>query len=657
MKNTSTTTLPVPKNEAARLEALHSYNILDSLPEERFDNLTKLAAEICESSICVISLVDDNRQWIKSKVGLDAEETPREISFCQYTIMDAQIMEVEDATKDERFRNNPLVTSGPNIRFYAGEPLIDENGMALGTLCVIDEKPKKLNQHQQNALRILANEVTSEIEARKQRKEKQRYEKFFQMSLDLMYIGNTNGSFKLVSPSFAKLLGWSQDELMEKSYFDFIHPEDVDTTKLQLQKLSEGTPIIGFENRFRSKNEEFFTIRWTANPDEDSNTFYAVGHDVTRKVEMLEQLEGALQFQNGILNGTSIGMISTDLDGIIKSFNSGAEKLTGYTAEELINKSSPAIFHDLNEVVEMSHKLSEEYNETIEPGFDVFVYKAAKTKAPDENLWTYVNKNGSRTVVNLSVTQLTDANGKPTGYLGMASDYTEKLKFIKEIQTKNDELDQFSYVVSHDLKAPLRAINNLATWIKEDIETEDEDILKNISLMQGRVFRMENLINGILEYSKIGRENIKDESVDLNKVIANTISTLSIPPSFKISFSDQHPTLQLKKILWEQVYSNLISNALKYTRREDGIISISSEETTDNFVLSVTDNGPGIAPEYQERIFGIFQTLEARDKFESTGIGLALVKKIVDEANGTITVESDGVNGCTFIIHLPKSLA
>lgn len=159
--------VPMPVNEAARVAALQKYAILDTDPEQGFDDLTLLASYICRTPIALISLIDENRQWFKSKVGLSVSETSREIAFCSRAIQQTEVFIVPDTLQDERFSNNPLVVSEPGIRFYAGAPLITEEGYALGTLCVIDRTPREIDPDQKEALKALSRLVLGQMEFRR----------------------------------------------------------------------------------------------------------------------------------------------------------------------------------------------------------------------------------------------------------------------------------------------------------------------------------------------------------------------------------------------------------------------------------------------------------------------------------------------------------
>ncbi len=303
-----------PINETERLAALKSYKVLDTLPEEQFDRLTELASVICGVPITLVSLIDADRQWFKSAVGLDEPETPRDISFCQFAILGNEVFTVENALEDERFKNNPLVTGAPDIRFYAGAPLIDSNGFALGTLCVIDRVPRKLEHNQQRALEILAKEVVSQLELRKQKNDKEQYESLFNLSLDLVCIANTDGYFKQLNPAFTTILGWSQEELLGKPFAEYIHPDDLNSTYEIVAELAKGIQTVNFVNRYRTKSGDYKTINWMANPDVVTGDLYAIGRDVTESNKLNEQISSAQKSLEEAQSISKVGSWEFDLE-------------------------------------------------------------------------------------------------------------------------------------------------------------------------------------------------------------------------------------------------------------------------------------------------------------------------------------------------------
>ncbi|HTR88267.1 MAG TPA: GAF domain-containing protein [Reyranella sp.] len=187
---------PLPQNETERLRTLHLYKVLDTGSEEMLDDLTRLAANICGTPIALISLVDEKRQWFKSRVGLDATETPRDIAFCAHAILGDEVFVVEDATRDDRFFDNPLVTQAPNVRFYAGAPLKVEDGSALGTLCVIDHEPKRLSGRQQEALETLRHAVVTQLELRRALDDFKSVQKMLRMCAWCRNVQNPDGTWR-----------------------------------------------------------------------------------------------------------------------------------------------------------------------------------------------------------------------------------------------------------------------------------------------------------------------------------------------------------------------------------------------------------------------------------------------------------------------------
>ena len=221
--------------------------------------------------------------------------------------------------------------------------------------------------------------------------------------------------------------------------------------------------------------------------------------------------------------------------------------------------------------------------------------------------------------------------------------------YTKNLERKNSELDKFASIVSHDLKAPLRAIGNLTDWIEEDAGDQlSGEVKTNFNHIKQRVKRMEDLINAILDYSRADRKAIQDEEVDVRQLVLESFDFIGSPNHVNLKMKTHLPKLNADRTRLNQVFSNLFSNAVRYTDKNEVVIQVAASQQGDNWLFSVKDNGPGIDPLYHEKVFVIFQTLQRRDDFESTGVGLAIVKKIIEDQGGKIWVESSLGQGADF---------
>jgi len=232
----------------------------------------------------------------------------------------------------------------------------------------------------------------------------------------------------------------------------------------------------------------------------------------------------------------------------------------------------------------------------------------------------------------------------------------ELARLAAALEASNRELDQFAYVTSHDLKAPLRGIANLSRWLEEDLgERVTTEARGHLDLLRGRVHRMESLIDAILEYSRVGRKKGKVETVETRRLLDEVVDLLAPPAGFRLEAPAEMPVVKTERARLQQVLMNLIGNAVKHhPDREKCVVQIGVEDAGDRWRFSVSDNGRGIPRRFHDKVFVIFQTLEARDKVEGTGIGLAIVKKVVESKGGRVELDSDEGRGATFRFTWPK---
>ena len=354
---------PIPSNEAERLAALHAYEILDTEPEAAFDDLTQVASYICGTPMSVISLVDAYRQWFKSRVGVDDEETSRDIAFCAHAINEPEdLFIVEDALADERFVDNPLVTTDPKIRFYAAMPLVTPEGYPIGMFCVMDHVPRDLNDAQRDALRRLGRQVVDQLELRRAvrdmqalttekeeveshlRSEQERYELAIAGTNDGLWDWDIVTNDVYYSPRFKSMIGYEDDELPNTfaTWRDNIHPDDLESVMNSLNAYLEGKiPKHEIEFRMRHKDGSYRWIlgRGRALRDENGRPYRMAGShtDITERKETEEALRRQQEQYELAVTGSNDGIWDWDVVTNDVYYSPRFKSMIGYEDDELPN--------------------------------------------------------------------------------------------------------------------------------------------------------------------------------------------------------------------------------------------------------------------------------------------------------------------------------
>lgn len=460
---------------------------------------------------------------------------------------------------------------------------------------------------------------------------------------DASVIVDQSGKIRLVNLPAEVMFGYLREEMVGQP-IEMLIPERYrkqhETLRNEYLFTPEKRPMAS--NRELSglkKSGDEFPIEVNLSPLATSEGLLVKStiQDITLKKKLANDVLQLSQKLTGFLENAFEGFVSVDEHSHILQWNPQAEKIFGWTKEEAIGQSleiiiPPGSYNKHREGVENFVKTGVEYvlNRRLE--------------------FTALHKDGREFPVEIIVTAFNTGNNFV--FNGFIHDISERKQMENDILRSNKELDQFAYVISHDLKSPLRGIVNLVGWIEED-EQMTEKSKEYFRLLKNRVQRMNNLIHGVLEYSRIGRQDTELQLVSSNEIVRNVVDLLDVK-QFRIEVQNDLPKVKANPVRLEQIFSNLIGNAIKHSSRNDGYVNISCQDDGKFYKFAVSDDGPGIDPRYHDKIFGMFQILKSKEEPDSTGIGLALVKKIVNSAGGKVWVESVSGSGSQFYFTWPK---
>lgn len=365
-----------------------------------------------------------------------------------------------------------------------------------------------------------------------------------------------------------------------------------------------------------------------------------------------------------------IAIIVTDTRGIIKSFNKDAEKLLQYKANEVVDKENFIIFHDKEELRKRSKYLSKKVHKHIEGFETIIIYNDSNGLVNTE--WTFIQKTGSKILVELNVSSVDNENSDITGYICSIKNLNNKLSTesqlkneihslyknlndkSKEVLLLNSELRTVTYNLSHSIKTPLHGINQISQWLKEDYKDSiGSDARELLNMLIYRVEKLNAIIDNLLEYTDIKVKLEKLSKLDLNYVLKNLINFLNVPQNIEINIARNMPHLKIEKKYIESIFTNLIENSIKFMDKEKGRIEVGFVELNKEYMFFIRDNGPGVEEKYFEKIFTMFHSINNNESIENLGVGLALTKKIVELHGGTIHIESKIKEGTTVFFTLP----
>lgn len=657
-------------DEAARLRDLNAYGVLDTPPEPVFDRLTALAADLFDAPIALVSLIDADRQWFKSRHGLDAESTPRSQAFCAHAIWlePGSTLVVEDALEDTRFKANPLVLGAPNVRFYAGAVLTSPEGHNLGTLCVIDTKPRAAPLEKDiRRLGILAGIVVDEMELRRVSREASEKARLLAMAEAVAGLGHwrldADGTIDWSRQMYALYDLPSDARLDLSALLAMTHPDDAAEGQARLMRQFETgcdeesmTRIIRADGQIR-----YLAGKSRADRNEAGVTASVVGilMDVTdQKLAHFALKQSEERFRRMASNAPDM-IAECELDGTMTYVSPASLTVTGFTPEELVGRAFSSLMEpaDAERVREM--------------GRACFMSKGELAPWPVEFRATH--KDGRQLWLECKPQLAADPEtGRFTGLNDVIRDITARKALEAELEAARAEAESAAGVkadflanMSHELRTPLTSILGFTQLAAE--QSDLSDLTRTYVGRVGDASRaLLSTVNDILDFSKLeaGQVAIHPQPVDVIQLARASLDLFTPQAGAKdLTLTLDHDGADVVVAVdpdrMRQILLNLVGNAVKFTAR--GGVSLRVRHDTDEarLYIDVIDTGRGLSTAEQARLFRRFSQVDGSLSrgHGGTGLGLAICKGLVEAMDGLIGLDSALGRGCRFWFEIPAAPA
>ena len=632
----------LPSKEAERVAALRDLGLLDAPDEPAFDALVQLAAHVCNTPIALVSLMDENRQWLKARVGLDVRETAREVAFCTHTILENRMLEVCDAHLDARFADNPLVTGAPQLRFYAGVPIHTHDGIPLGTVCVIDLVPRRLDGAQRWMLQVIAEQVTAQIELRRsftdiadalrsRDDERVLLRSVLRSATAFGLIATTpNGTINVFSRGAEKLLGYSADEIVGRATPLLFHLEDeVASRAAELGVQDHFEVFVEAARRGEGERQEGtwlckdgsrlpvgLTVTAMRNEANKLIGFIGIGQDLT------EERRAALERQRLAEERRARAAADRAVDRLTRLQAAAAALIPTMTSRQVV--------------------------EIMEQQASAVVRAEGGASSEEERLFRLALEHlGAQALERAHAHEAESAAHRAT-------------------EAANQAKDEFLAVLSHELRTPLTAVLGWAHLLRSSpgspTAIDAAKLQRGLAVIENNATTLLGAVEAILDVQRIVAGNIELSCALLDlgasvREIVDAVRPVAEAAGLTLTLSITPGSLPIRADLarLQQIVNNLLANAIKFTPR-GGRIDVSVAHTDSHLRLTVADTGEGIAPEFLPRMFerGLQADSSRTRAHGGLGIGLAIVKHLVELHGGTVAAESGGLGqGAEVTVLLP----